>query len=178
MWPFSKSKRTTVEERAALAAAFLLDSLEGVTGGVMLGAVGKEWERTSRDVFRPTAHEVMIFQLHLADRLTRVKARGKNGGLILMGALLPIIAEQVQDGSRQNFHNLYSARSLFYSECRDFTSKEGEPAGGTLFWEFAKIALAVTKQDPEITKMLGVTAMCGDILRGIDRGFEELEVYG
>jgi hypothetical protein len=177
MWPFKKTQRMSVDERAGLAATFLLDSLHGITAAVVGAAIGEGWEEQQDDAFMVTAFELLIFQLHLADRLTRVKAVGKNGGAELMDALLPIVRDHAPEFMRADFQEQYNIRQLFYGQCKAFTPAEGQPASGTLFWEFAKIVLTATEQAQEITKMLGITAMCGDMLRGIDNSFEQLGVY-
>lgn len=176
MWPFSKAKRTAVDERAGLATTFLLDSLDRNSTTVINTAVGRNWRETQFDAFPVVAREVLLFELHLASRLA-MKARGQNGETQLMEAMVNLMAKRAPEVMRPRFQDEYAVRQLFYMKFVAFKPEDDQSYEGTLFWEFSKLILKVTDQKPEASKMQGLNVIYDGILHRIDEGFEQLGVY-
>jgi hypothetical protein len=176
MWPFSKAKRPPVDERAGLATTFLLDSLERNSTAVINTAAGRNWRETQFDAFPIVAREVLLFELHLANRLA-MTAREKNDETQLMEAMVNLMAKRVPEVMRPRFQDEYAVRELFYTKFAAFKPEDGASYEGTLFWEFSKLILKITEQKPDASKMQGLNVICDDLLHRIDEGCEQLGIY-
>ena len=106
-----------------------------------------------------------------------MKARGQNGEMQLMEAMVNLMAKRAPEVMRPRFQDEYAVRQLFYMEFVAFKPEDDQSYEGTLFWEFSKLILKVTDQKPEASKMQGLNVIYDGILHRIDEGFEQLGVY-
>ena len=166
----------SVEQQAGVAADFLWDPLTDLTGVVLKSVFGAEWATKSTEALVEQIFvELLFFQLHLGDRLCCEKmVSGKNARDEFVGELLPRMAAYLTEKYWANFVETYNARQSFYGAFRSFT---GDPARGTLFWEFAKKIVADTESSSDVLVLMELCDIASKMLREIDDGYTNIGIY-
>ena len=174
----SKAGQTpSIEQRAGIAADFLWAPLTDLTAVVLKSVFGAEWAtKLTEAIVEQFFVELMFFQLHLGDRLCCAKMiGGRSAHDEFMGELLPRMATQLPEKYWADFIEMYNARQSFYGAFRSFT---GDPARGTLFWEFAKKIVADAKSTFDPLVLIELCDLASKMLKEIDDGYTTLGVYG
>ena len=136
MWPFKKSSGD-FSARAQTASAVLIGVTEEAAPHLLKALVGEERVNESQELVVPLTSELLIFGLHLKDRIAfgRLGASNRSG---FMNALLPAIQRELQSPVSGQLEQLYNTRNTFYGGFRKLYPDGKENLKGTLFWEFGK----------------------------------------
>ncbi|MCY3024461.1 MAG: hypothetical protein NTW87_36260 [Planctomycetota bacterium] len=174
MWPFRKSG-DHFSVGAAAACNVLMGATEEGTPHLLEALVGKERVGESEDLLAPIKCELLIFGLHLTDRIAFARlGAGSTSGF--MNALLPLIQQELEPAIGAQLEHLYNMRNTFYGGfCKLYPDKE-EDLKGTLFWEFGKAMGSVYADSNPVaimqTSMFGMTFM-----EAMIETFEESNVF-
>lgn len=108
---------------------------------------GKMWDLQLEDI---------LLAMHLLDRFAFPKLT-PHGRAVFVNALVETLAEELwwlcptgataQD-FRAWFGSSFNLRTAEYGKCRKLYAEEGEPLGGTLFWEFGKKMSSILDYNP------------------------------
>jgi hypothetical protein len=174
MWPFQKSGGD-LSARAQIASAVLMGVTEEAVPHLLKALVGKKPTDQNQEMLSPLKSELLIFALHLTDRIAfgRLGAPNRSG---FMNALLPAIQRELQPPVSSQLEQLYNTRNAFYGGFRKLYPDKKESLKGTLFWEFGKALSSVyANNNPVVTvevSMFGMTFM-----EGIHEAFKKTKIF-
>src|SRR6266446_10247166 len=134
MWPFKK-RRGDFSALPQKASAVLLGVTEEAAPHLLKALVGEERVDENQKLLAPLTCELLIFGLHLTDRIAfgRLGASNRSD---FMNALLPAIQQELQPPVSSQLEHLYNTRNTLYGGFRKLYPDKKENLKGTLFWEF------------------------------------------
>jgi len=124
-------------EQAQTASAMLIGATEEGARHLLKALVGEERANEDRELLAPLTCELLIFALHLTDRIAfaRLGTRSRSG---FMDALLTAVQRRLRPPIAEDLEQLYNTRNAFYGGFRNLYPEKNENLKGTLFWEFGK----------------------------------------
>jgi len=137
--------------------------------------VGEERSNQNQELLAQLTSELLIFGLHLTDRIAfgRLGASNRSG---FMNALLPAVQRELQPPVSSQLEQLYNIRNTFYgSFCKLYPDKK-ENLKGTLFWEFGK-ALGSVYANSNPGAIMEVSIFGMTFMRCINEAFEKTKVF-
>ena len=180
MWPRTPKVLVGVEERAMRATRFLLDRAGELTRIVLTIALGPNWSYDADDeMCQRVELEVMIFQLHLVNRLALVKMVG--GGKARQGfmdAFLPRVEAVVPEPLQSEFQDTYDRRLALYSQYMNFSPEPGQLAEKSVFGQWSQLILGITGVPLDEDKLDILRGHAKTMLLTIDSAYTEFGVYG
>lgn len=174
MWPFKKSGGD-FSLRTQTAATVLMVATAEAAPHLLKSLVGEECINANQELIAPLTAELIIFGLHLTDRIAFGRL-GASDRAKFMDALLPAIQSKLQPSVSSRLEDLYNTRNNFYGEFHKLYPSENENLKGTLFWEFGKALGSVYANSNPVriteTSMFGMTFM-----KAINQAFDAANVF-
>jgi hypothetical protein len=173
VWPF-KNSRIDFSAQAQTASAVLMGATGEAAPRLLKILVGEEQAGENQKLLAPLTCEILIFGLHLTDRIAfaRLGAGSRSG---FMNALLRFIQRELQPPVAVQLEHLYNTRNTFYGGFPKLYSEDKGNLKGTLFWEFGKAMGSVYANSNPMAimeaSMFGMTFM-----QSIQEAFENARV--
>ena len=136
MWPFNK-RTENFDAKADIVAPLLMDCCKEAAPTFLKTLVGEDKADAQSEHLVPLTIELLIFALHLTDRITFGRLGGDSRSSF-MDALLPRVQGMLYPHFHGNFQEQYNLRNSFYGGFRKFYPEKNENLENTLFWEFSK----------------------------------------
>ncbi len=136
MWPFNR-RSENFDAQAKAAAPMLIACCKETAPTLLKALVGENKPDNNKELIAPLTIELLVFGLHLADRITFgcLCARGRSA---IMNALLPRVRDELEHPLNSRLQDLYNTRNAFYAGFRKLAPDDKDNLKGTLFWEFGK----------------------------------------
>jgi hypothetical protein len=136
MWRFNR-RSNNFDAQAKAAAPILIACCEETAPTFLKALVGENNLDSNKELITPLTIELLVFGLHLADRITfgRLGARGRSA---FMNALLSRVRDELKSPLNSQLQDLYNTRNAFYAGFQKLTPDDKDNLKGTLFWEFGK----------------------------------------
>ena len=141
MWPLGDGTEEPLS-KAEIVASSLVELCKDTSSMFLKGLLGEDVSTASQALIEPVNLEVLLFALHLTDRLTFVHLRSGERALF-MEALLPAVKRLLRPPLDANLADLYNVRQQFYGGFAKLCPDGDDSLKGTLFWEFGKALAAV-----------------------------------
>jgi len=131
MWPFNR-RSENFDAQAKTAAPILIVCCEETAPTFLKALVGENNLDSNKELIAPLTIELLVFGLHLADRITfgRLGARGRSA---FMNALLPRVRDELKPPLNSQLQDLYNTRNVFYTDFRRLAPDDRDNLKGTLF---------------------------------------------
>jgi hypothetical protein len=174
MWPFKKSGGS-FSLQTQTAAVLLRAASDEAAPHLLKKLVGEEHIDTNQELIAPLTLELLIFGLHLTDRIA-FQRLGESDRTEFMDVLLPIIRSELEPRVGSQFKDLYNTRNTFYSGFRKLWPDKNESVKGTLFWEFGK-ALGSVYANFNPARIALVSGFGVDFMKIITQEFDAQKVW-
>jgi hypothetical protein len=163
LWPFRK-RAQDYRSRADQMAEFLVRFSQEATNVVLEGLLGKDAldnavPARAEELIASLAIELLVFALHLVDRLT-FSVIGSANRELFMDELCAATERLTKSPFDDRLRRLYNTRQEFYSHFTQLVAINEESLRGTLFWEFGKmLASTYAESNPEAVFMTSANGM-------------------
>lgn len=159
MWPRRK-KGEDLTARAQTAAALLIATANEFAPAALKALFpADEIAREKQALTAPLAFELLLFALHVTDRLA-FEQLGADQKEKLMLAVLRAVRSKLHPLASNGFIESYNTRQRLYGACRKLYPDEGENLAGTLFWEFGRATGdAYAENNPESVSQAAIFGM-------------------
>ena len=161
--------------QAQTSSALLMGWTEGGAPHLLKALVGEERFDESRHLLVVVQGELLMFGLHLTDRIAFGKL-GASARAYFMDALLPSIQSELRPPLSTQLETVYNARQTFYSGFHKLYPDEKESLKGTLFWELGKM-LSAMYADGNPAAIVGASMLGMEFMKGLSKAFEDAGVF-
>ena len=174
MWPFDKKPKRGLQDRIKTAHELITGLADRVTPDLMKGVMGEDWQVRFPSYYVFVHLEVIVFQLHLTDRI--VNGRMREHREEFMDALLPLTFVNLPEDTASRLQQVYNERQILYGSCKKIFADKDEALGGTLIWEFGKIIVEKYTGSLDASLMLVPYSLGTHMLQTLNDGYKALDV--
>ena len=174
MWPFNKDA-DTLDTQANASACMLLKCSQEAVPTFLHALVAEENTSNNEAMAASLAIELLVFALHLTDRITFIRL-GSRKRSAFMNVLLPRVRSDLSPPLDSQLEQIYNTRNRFYGGFQKLLPEKDENLKGTLFWEFGKAMGSVyTNNNP--ARIALTTRAAADFMNTVNRALVAAKVF-